>query len=74
MVNIGPIRIRETSRGFIVEIRKRKWWGKYYWVHIIPVSGIDEMPWYYDTYASASEGAAFELKRFIWLNSRQSDA
>jgi hypothetical protein len=71
MVNIEPIRIRETSLGFVVEIRKRKWWGKYYWVHLIPVSGINEMPWYYKTYENAVNGAAFEIKRFIWSNSAQ---
>ena len=50
LVNHSKIRLHRTDKGWIVQIKKRKWYGKYFWIHLISVSGMKDKPWYYKTY------------------------
>lgn len=63
LVNFPNIRIKEYLDGWVVEIQKTKWYGKKYWVHIIPVYGIWSKPWYFKTYESAINEATKLFKR-----------
>jgi hypothetical protein len=47
LVNFPKVRIKKYDQGYSPEIQKTTWYGKTYWVHIISVSGIDNLPWYY---------------------------
>ncbi len=42
-------RIKEYPDGWVVEIQKRKWWGKRYWTHYISVYGMESEPWYHSS-------------------------
>ena len=61
--NINNIRIKRYSKGFIVQIQKKTWYGKKYWIHLISVAGIESMPWYFKTYESALDEA---VRYFKW--------
>lgn len=59
------LRIREHSKGWVVEIEKSKWtiFGiKKYWVHFISYSGLSEQPFYYSTFDSCLEDLLREIK------------
>lgn len=44
LTNFPKVRIERYVKGFVVEIQKKNWYGKKYWVHISSVSGIETMP------------------------------
>jgi len=69
-VEIEPMyRIKKYDRGWVVEQRKRKWWGKVYWVHFISVLGIDSQPWYHSTFDYAMDSLIEKIKRQALENS-----
>lgn len=51
------VRIKQYPKGWAIEIQKTKWYGRRFWIHLISVSGMDEVPWYYDTKEIAIEQA-----------------
>lgn len=53
IVNFPELRIKEYSEGYVVEVKKKKWWGKEYWVHIISVAGMKQEPYYFYNPANA---------------------
>lgn len=53
LVNFPKLRIKKYPRGYVVEIKKKKWWGKEYWVHIISVAGMEDTPWVFPNYEIA---------------------
>jgi hypothetical protein len=63
-------RIKKYDKGFVVEIRKQKWWGKKYWTHFISVSGIESMPWFHSTFDFAMTNLLDEIKYRTIRNSR----
>jgi len=63
LVNLPEIRIREYPKGWVVEIRKRKWYRRRYWVHLIAVAGIESEPWYFKSFDNALKEAT---KCFRW--------
>lgn len=65
MVNFPDIRIKKYPKGWVVEAKYKKWWGKVYWKHIISVSGMPQVPWYYRTEQSALENLGAEFKSHI---------
>lgn len=56
-------RIKQYPKGWVVEIKKRKWYGLSYWSHYISVSGIESDPWYYTTFDYAMLGLMYEVER-----------
>jgi hypothetical protein len=62
LVNI-KVRLVEKIGGWSVEVQKRNCLGFKYWVHIIPVSGIESESWYYADKETAIEEAT---KFFKW--------
>ena len=63
------LRVKEYENGWVVEIRKRKWYGRYYWVHLISASGLPDTPWEY----SSSEVAVDDAARMIRVHLLQSN-
>ena len=64
LVNINKIRIQcYKNKGWAVEIQKKTWYGRTYWVHLISVSGIESKAWYYPCYMIALNEAC---KYFKW--------
>lgn len=61
-------RIRKHPRGYVVEIKKRTWYGRVYWTHFISVAGIPDEPWYYSTFDYAVSGLQDEVKFQAWRN------
>ena len=61
--NFPKVRIQKYPKGYVVEAEFKKWYGKKYWKHIISVSGIDEIPWYFSRFEVALREAQ---KRFKW--------
>ena len=55
--------MHKYPKGWVVEIQKKKWYGKKYWIHLISVAGIESEPWYFQNYDSALEEA---VKFFKW--------
>ena len=53
LVNFPEFRIKKYPRGYVVEIKNKKWWGKEYWVHIISVAGMEDEPWRFKSYGDA---------------------
>lgn len=53
LVNFPKLRVKQYPKGYVVEIQKTKWYGKKYWTHIESVSGIETLPWYYQTQDAA---------------------
>jgi len=52
------IRIKQYPRGYVVERKVYNGWFKpKKWEHLISVSGIDDMPWYYTTHQNALDQA-----------------
>lgn len=52
------IRVKKYPKGYAVEVEKEKksfFRTKKYWVHIISVSGMSDVPWYYKTKEIAIE-------------------
>lgn len=66
-------RIKEYPRGFVVEIQKRKWYGKKYWTHFISVAGMGDKPWYHLNYDYAEKNLLDEIKWQTAINSNQYD-
>jgi len=64
------IRIMRHTQGWVVEIQKRKWYGKKYWTHIVSVSGIESMPWYHSTFDYAMASLKDEIGWQTLRNSR----
>jgi len=69
LVNIPPIRISKHPKGWVVEIQKKKWYGKTYWIHIISFSGLPSEPYYFSTYVSALDGATEYFRWDVIKNS-----
>jgi hypothetical protein len=63
LINFPRLRIKKYPKGWVVEIQKKKWWGKKYWIHIESVSGIESQPWYFSSMEIAVEEAS---KHFKW--------
>jgi hypothetical protein len=61
-------RIKECHKGFVVQIKKRTWYGKYYWTHYVSVYGIPSEPWYFKTYEHAVDELAIEVKKDCYYN------
>ena len=56
LVNFPPVRIKHyPGKGYVPEIQKKTWYGRKYWTHIVPVSGIPDEPWYFSTPLSVIE-------------------
>jgi hypothetical protein len=55
-------RIKRYPQGWVVEVKKRKWWGKTYWTHYISVSGIPSQPWYHSTFDYAMMNLVREVR------------
>ena len=53
IVNFHELRIKKYHIGYVVEIKKKKWWGKEYWSHIISVAGMEDEPWVFSNYENA---------------------
>jgi len=53
IVNFPELRIKKYPIGYVVEIKKKKWWGKEYWSHIISVAGMEDEPWVFSNYENA---------------------
>lgn len=62
-------RIKKYRKGYVVEIRKRKWYGKPYWTHYIGVSGISYIPWHFESYRTAMDELLLKIKGNTILNS-----
>jgi uncharacterized protein (DUF427 family) len=58
LINFPKIRIQKYPKGYVAEIQKCTWYGKIYWVHIVPTSGIRDAPWYYKTAQKCMEDTA----------------
>lgn len=70
LTNFPHIRINRYQAGYVVEIEKRKWYGRRYWTHIISVSGIPDRPWIYQSYDVARD----ELLKYLkWQLIHQRD-
>lgn len=65
IVNFPELRIKKYPRGYVVEVKKKKWWGKEYWVHIISVSGMEDEPWGFSRYDIAYLEAVKLINRHI---------
>ncbi len=63
LVKFPKIRMHETSKGWVLQIQKRKWYGKKYWTHLISVYGITDEPFYFKTYESCLDNA---VRYFQW--------
>lgn len=63
LTNLQNIRIHKYSKGWVVEIQKKTWYCRKYWIHLISVSGIESEPWYFSTYDFALDQAT---KYFRW--------
>ena len=61
--NFPNIRVKKYPKGYAVEIQLKKWWGRKYWTHIVSVSGMSDVPWYYSTQEIAISEAT---KYFNW--------
>ena len=60
-------RIKKYPKGYVVEIEKRKWYGKKYWTHFVSVAGIDNEPWYFSSFDFAIMGLQDEVKfQALW--------
>lgn len=57
LVNFPNIRVKKYNSGYVVEIQKKTWYGKKYWVHIISVSGMTHRPWFFKTEEAAIKEA-----------------
>ena len=64
-------RIKESSKGFVIEIQERTWYGSDYWTHLISYAGMEEKPFYYKTYEGAEEDLMKEVKWSLVKNSKQ---
>ena len=62
-------RIKQYPKGYVVEIQKRKWYGKKYWTHFISVAGIESKPWYFSSFGYAVEGFRNEIVTQVINNS-----
>ena len=47
LVNMPKVRVKEYSKGWVVERQFKTWYGRKYWRHIESVSGMNNQPWYY---------------------------
>ena len=63
LTNFQNIRMHKYDKGWVVEIQKKKWYGKKYWTHLISFSGLENNPFYFSSYDSALEEAT---KYFKW--------
>ena len=55
-------RIKKYPRGYVVEIKKKRWYGKKYWTHFVSVAGIEEMPWHHETFDFAMMNLLDKIK------------
>jgi hypothetical protein len=63
LVNFPKVRIKRYDLGYVVEVKKRTWYGLRYWKHIISAAGIESEPWYYKDYDIALQEA---VQLFKW--------
>jgi hypothetical protein len=68
LVNFPEFRIKKYPRGYVVEIKNKKWWGKEYWVHIISVAGMEDEPWGFTNYETAYLEAIRLINKHITQN------
>lgn len=66
MVNFPQIRIKQYPKGWVVERKFTTWYGRFYWKHIISVSGMPDEPWFFSTYEMALENLEFEFLKHIY--------
>lgn len=68
LVNFPKLRISKIPRCatnvYIVEIQKRTWYGRKYWIHIESYLSRENTPRYYFTEYEAMNGA---IKNFKWM-------
>ena len=63
LINFPKVRIKMFPVGYIVQIQKRKWYGRKYWTHISAISGMDTEPWFYSSFDIALSET---IKYFKW--------
>jgi len=63
-------RIKKHTKGWVVEVQKRKWYGVKYWTHFISVAGIESQPWYHPTFDLAMMSLLDEIKFMVNRNVR----
>ena len=63
-------RIKRYKKGFVVEVQKKRWYGKKYWTHFISVSGISSEPWFHSSYEYAEKNLLNEIKWQTIKNSK----
>lgn len=63
LINFPPVRVQKYPQGYTVEIQRKTWYGKKYWIHIIGYSGMPDEPYYYSDFNKAVEAGR---KYFYW--------
>ena len=66
-------RIKEYNKGFVVEVKKKKcrlFYTKYYWKHFISVAGMNDEPWFHNSYDYAETNLLNKIKWDTIRNSR----
>lgn len=63
LVNFPNIRIQKYPQGYAVEIEKKKWWGKKYWIHIEAYNGLPDESLYFSSFGSALNSAVIHFKK-----------
>lgn len=64
-------RIKKYAKGYVVEVQKKRWYGKKYWTHYISVRGISHVPWYYQSYEAAETALLKSVKWTTISNSNR---
>lgn len=62
-------RIKKYPIGYVVEIKKRKWYGKEYWTHYISYSGYSDKPYCFNSFEFAKQELLLEIGRDVFRNS-----
>lgn len=59
LINMPKVRVKKYNKGWVVERQYKILYFIRYWKHIESVSGMKDVPWYYET----SEVAIGEAKK-----------
>jgi hypothetical protein len=66
------VRVKQYPKGWVVEIQKEKsfllFFKRKYWTHILSVSGIHYLPWYYKSKDTAISEACKNIKWELMSN------
>lgn len=62
-------RIKQYKQGWVVEIQKRRWYGKKYWSVYIKVSGSKTVPWFFSNEKYAMRQLLDVIRRQTLRNS-----